>query len=69
MDKTYNFNITITDESGDVLLLANTFVLPDSISEFGDCESVDLETGNILRNFKKLLVVQEELKGNEETND
>ncbi len=54
-EKTYRFKFQIETEDGEVLQEGSTYILPESVSEAGECESVDMEVGKYLRIFKKKL--------------
>ena len=54
-EKSYKFKFSIETEDGEVLYQDSTYLNPESISEYGECESVDMETGKYLRVFKKNL--------------
>jgi hypothetical protein len=60
----YRFKYEIIDENDEVKVSGSTYVIPDSISMFGECESVDMETCSGLRYFKKLIEKENE-KGND----
>ena len=49
----YRFKYTIEDEDENIITSGSTYVNPDRINHFGECESVDLEVGASLRYFKK----------------
>lgn len=53
-EPTYRFICHIVDEDTDeVLHEGSTYIIPTSISQFGECESVDMEVAKTLRAFKK----------------
>lgn len=69
-EKTYRFKFTIETEDEEVLEGGNTFVVPSSISEYGECESVDHEVGKYLRIFKKRIENKSDFqKGMDEAED
>lgn len=50
----YRFICKVVDEDTDeVLALGSTYINPDSIGTAGECESVDMEVGSVMRAFKK----------------
>ncbi len=54
-NKNYRFKCEIVDEdTGEVIVTANTYI-SSHITELGECESVDMEVGSLLRAFKKLI--------------
>lgn len=54
-EESFRFRFTIETESGEVLEEGSTFILPRSINEYGECESVDMETGMKMKNIYKAL--------------
>ncbi len=47
----YQFKFIIETEDGEPVLQGSTYI--GTISEFGECESVDMEVGKYLRILKK----------------
>lgn len=62
-EKTYKFKFTIETEDGEIEEQGWCYFSPRSISEFGECESIEMETGKYLRIFKKRIEneVEEEI--------
>ncbi len=48
----YTFRYFIENEDGDTVLRGSTYI-SQTIGEFGECESVDMEIGSAMRYFKK----------------
>ena len=59
-EETYKFKFQIESEGGEVLEEGWTYFNPSGVSEYGECESVDMETGKYLRIFKKRLEKEQE---------
>ncbi len=60
--KNYRFNCEIVDEdTGEVVISASTFV-SSHITDLGECESVDMEVGSMLRALKKKIITNQEDK-------
>jgi hypothetical protein len=51
----YRFKYEIVDEDGAVYESGSTYIIPESINQFGECESVDMEVASSLRHFPKHL--------------
>lgn len=64
----YRFEYRIFDQDTDeTIVKGTTFVLPDSVDEYGTCESVEFEVGSGLRFFKnKGMELYEDKKSFEE---
>ena len=59
----YRFKYQIVDEDGNEAVTGSTYIIPESISQFGECESVDLEVASALRHFPiylRALTIKEE---------
>jgi len=59
----YRFKYQIVDEDGNEAVTGSTYIIPESISQFGECESVDLEVASALRHFPiylRALAIKEE---------
>lgn len=51
-EKNYRIKFVIEDDEN-VILTGSTFIISNAINEYGECESVDMELGRILRVLKK----------------
>jgi len=56
----YRFKFQIETEDGEVINQGSTYIIPENISEYGECESVDMEVGKYLRIFKATLEKEKE---------
>lgn len=53
MNIAYRFEYRIIDPIADVeIVKGSTYLLPESIDEYGGCESVDTEVGSGMRYFR-----------------
>lgn len=50
----------INEDTDEVIALGSTYIEPTSISTFGECESVDMEVGKLMRSFKKVWLKEQE---------
>jgi hypothetical protein len=51
----YRFKFQIVDEDDNVAVSGSTYILTDSIDQYGNCESVDIEVGTAMRHFPTYL--------------
>ncbi len=49
----YTFKYQIVDEDTDETIVGGSTFISESISQYGECESVDMEVGKAMRIFKK----------------
>jgi RNA polymerase-binding transcription factor DksA len=57
----YRFECRIVDQNSDEVVIAGSSFV-SSIGEFGQCESIDMEIGSLLRAFKRTARAEHECK-------